>query len=225
MILGRSRPSLPRWTRRYCLEAGATTVGVRIGHDVVVDRCEECQFDYDALSAGAVPGTLRSLGGRFAMRVSNERADPRLEITIRTRPGPRIWSALEYTCHIRDVFLLQRERVYLALVEDCPSLEPMYREERSSLARYDLEDPDEVGREMKMAAELLAWAFAGLDATQMQRRCIYPDGQERTVLWLGRHAVHEGDHHLRDVDAALRSAAAAPRSAAAPQETRPHVAP
>ena len=36
---------------------------------------------------GAVPGALRSLGGRFAMRVSNERADPTIGLTIRTRPG------------------------------------------------------------------------------------------------------------------------------------------
>jgi hypothetical protein len=51
----------------------------------------------------------------------------------------------------------------------------------------------------------------------LQRRCIYnsPEARERTVLWLGRDAVHEGEHHLRDVDAALRSAAATLRSATA----------
>jgi hypothetical protein len=189
-----------------------------------VDRCEECQFDHDALDPGAVPGALRSLGGRFAMRVSNERADPTIGLTIRTRPGSRTWSALEYACHVRDVFLIQRERVYLTLVEDCPSLAPMYREERASLARYAAEEPNDVGRELKMAAELLARAFEGLDQTQWQRRCIYnfPEARERTVLWLGRHAVHEGEHHLRDVDAALRSAAATSRSALATQDLRAH---
>lgn len=150
------------------------------------------------------------------MRVSNERADPALGITIRTRPGPRIWSALEYACHVRDVFLVVRERLYLTLVEDCPSFAPMYRDERASLARYAAEEPDDVGRELKVAAELLAWAFEGLDDAQLQRRCIcnLPEARERTVLWLGRDAVHEGEHHLRDVDAALRSAAATLRSAA-----------
>ena len=156
------------------------------------------------------------------MRVSNERADPTIELTIRTRPGPRTWSALEYACHIRDVFLTQRERVYLTLVEDCPSFAPMHREERASLARYATEEPTDVGRELKVAAELLARAFEGLDQAQWQRRCIYnfPEARERTVLWLGRHAVHEGEHHLRDVDTALRSAAAAPRSALGTQDVR-----
>ena len=158
------------------------------------------------------------------MRISNERSDPTIGLTIRTRPGPKTWSALEYACHLRDVFLTQRERVYLALVEDCPSFAPMHREERAILARYAGEEPDDVGPELKMAAELLARAFEGLDQAQWQRRCIYnfPEARERTVLWLGRHAVHEGEHHLRDVDAALRSATATSRSALATQDLRPH---
>jgi hypothetical protein len=196
-----------------------------IGHDVGVDRCEECQFDYDALGAGAVPSSLRSLGNRFGMRISNERNDPTLALTIRTRPGPRIWSALEYACHVRDVFLVQRERLYLTLVEDCPSFARMYRDERADLARYAAEEPDDVGRQLKLSSEMLAWGFEGLDEVQWQRRCIYnfPDASERTVLWLGRHAVHEGEHHLHDVDAALRSGAAALRTGSGLLDPRSHM--
>ncbi|MGO8725039.1 MAG: DinB family protein [Acidimicrobiales bacterium] len=198
-----------------------------IGHDVAVDRCEECQFDYEALGAGAVPSALRSLGGRFGMRIANDRGDPTLGLTIRTRPAPRVWSALEYACHMRDVFLIQRERLYLALVEECPSFAKMYRDERAVLARYGAEDPDDVIRELKVAAEMLAWAFEGLDETQLQRRCIYnfPEPTERNVLFLGRQAVHEGEHHLRDIDAGLRSAAATVRTASLAQDPRSHPLP
>ena len=187
-----------------------------------VDRCDECNFDYDALAPPAIPGVLRSLGGRLGMRISNERGEHALALAIRTRPAPRTWSALEYACHIRDVFLTQRERLYLTLVEECPSFARMYRDERASLARYGAENPDDVVRELKVASEMLAWAFEGLDETQLQRRCIYnfPDAKERTVLWLGRQAVHEGEHHLRDVDAALRSASASVRSAVSAPEPR-----
>jgi hypothetical protein len=204
------RPNLVS-TRRYPFEISATTPGQPIGNDVVVERCEECHFEYDSLDPGAVPGALRSLGGRFAMRVSNARSNPTLGLTVRIRPSPRVWSALEYACHVRDVFLAQRERVYLTLVEEGPSFARMYRDERVILARYAAEDPNDVGRELKLAADMLAWAFEGLDAAQWERRCIYnfPEAREQTVLWLGRHSVHEGEHHLRDVDAALRSAAAA----------------
>jgi hypothetical protein len=186
-----------------------------------VDRCEECQFDYDALGPSAVPGTLRSLGGRFAMRVSNERSDATLGLTIRTRPSPRTWSALEYACHVRDVFLVLRERLYLTLVEERPSFARMHHEERASLARYAAEESADVARELKVAAEMLAWAFEGLDEAQWQRHCLY-NATERTVLWLGRHGVHEGEHHLRDIDAALRSAAATSRSTLASQDVHPH---
>jgi hypothetical protein len=198
-------------SRRYLVTVGATTPPSRIGHDVGVELCDECHFSYDALDAGAVPGAIRSLGNRFAMRLSNERGDPTLALTIRTRPAPGIWSALEYACHVRDVFLVQRERVYLTAVEQCPSFARMYRDERAELARYAAQAPNEVGYELKTAAEMLAWALAGLDEAQLQRPCIYnfPEPVERTVLWLGRHAVHEGEHHLRDIDAALRSAVAA----------------
>jgi hypothetical protein len=189
-----------------------------------VDRCEECHFDYDALGPGAVSSSLRSLGSRFGMRISNERGDATLALTIRTRPGPRIWSALEYACHVRDVFLIQRERLYLTLVEDCPSFAKMYREERALFARYLAEEPDDVGRELKVASQMLAWGFEGLDESQWLRRCIYnfPEASERNVLWLGRHSVHEGEHHLHDVDAALRAAAAMVRTGSGLQDPRSH---
>jgi S-DNA-T family DNA segregation ATPase FtsK/SpoIIIE len=195
-----------------------------MGHDVGVERCELCQYDYEALSPSGVPGALRSLGSRFAMRISNERGDPALATAIRTRPEPGIWSALEYACHVRDVFLVQRERLYLTLVEERPSFAKMHRDERAALARYGSEDPAEVRHELKMAAGMLAWAFEGLGETQWQRRCLYnfPEPAERTVLWLGRHSVHEGEHHLHDVDAALRSAAAAVRSSSAITDIRSH---
>jgi len=214
-------------TRRYRLETGATTPGPSIGHDIEVDRCNECQFDYDSVGPGAVSSTLRSLGGRFGMRISNERGDPTLALTMRTRPGPRTWSALEYACHLRDVFLIQRERLYLTLIEDCPSFARMYGDDRATLARYGAEDPKDVGRELTVAAEMLAWGFEGLDETQWQRRCIYnfPEAAERSVLWLGRHSVHEGEHHLHDVDAVLRSAAATVRTGSALQDPRSHSMP
>ena len=48
----------------------------------------------------------------------------------------------------------------------------MYREEKAFLARYAAEDPDDVGRELKLAAEMLAWAFEGLNDSQLSRRCV-----------------------------------------------------
>ena len=46
-------------------------------------------------------------------------------------------------CHVRDVFLVQRDRLYTALVEDTPTFTPMYRDQRVTLARYNAQDPEE----------------------------------------------------------------------------------
>ena len=99
-----------------------------------------------------------------------------------------MWSALEYACHVRDVLLVQRERLYLALVEDTPSVAPMYRDERAT-PRYNLQDPKTVAEQITVAANLAGQAFADLDEVQWLRRLIYnfPAPQERTVIWLAQH--------------------------------------
>lgn len=120
-----------------------------------------------------------------------------------------MWSALEYACHTRDVLLAQRERLFLALVEDCPSLAPMHREQRVVLARYAAQDPETVAGQLAMAASLVADAFGDLDEPGRRRECVYnfPTPARRSVAWLGAHTLHEGEHHLQDVDRVLAAAA------------------
>ncbi|HEY7916793.1 MAG TPA: DinB family protein [Acidimicrobiales bacterium] len=166
-----------------------------------MDRCDQCGFGYEALATGEVPGTLRAHAERYGELLL--RAQP--ADLVRTRPTPEVWSALEYTCHVRDVLLIQRDRVVLALVEDTPSYPPMYRDERVSLVGYQRESVAELVDELAMAANLMAKVFGGLSPEQLGRRCIYsfPRATERDVAWLGRHTVHETAHHLGDVQAVL----------------------
>ena len=154
------------------------------------------------------------------MRISNERGDPALA----HRPSaparnPRIWSALEYACHVRDVFLVQRERLYLTLVEELPELRPDAPRRAGGPRPLRRRRPRRGRpRDSRWPPSMLAWAFEGLDETQWQRRCIYnfPErGRADRALARRATAVHEGEHHLHDVDAALRSAAAAVRSSSA----------
>jgi hypothetical protein len=168
---------------------------------VTVDRCDECGFDYDSLATGEIGSTIRSAAEQVAAEILRPIASP----IIRTRPAPEVWSALEYACHVRDVLLVQRERVLLALVEDRPSFARMYRDERVILAGYADERPADVADHLAMAAALLGGAFDGLTAQQLARPCIYnyPAATERNVAWLGRHSAHEATHHLGDVRSVL----------------------
>jgi S-DNA-T family DNA segregation ATPase FtsK/SpoIIIE len=78
----------------------------------------------------------------------------------------------------------------------------MYREQRVTLARYNAQAPEEVVTQLATAARLIAQVFEALDAAQLQRRCIYnfPAPTERSLLWVGQHAIHEGEHHFRDIE-------------------------
>jgi S-DNA-T family DNA segregation ATPase FtsK/SpoIIIE len=158
--------------------------------------CAQCGFDYDSVPPTEVPRALGSFGEAF--RAELAKADAAV---LRRRPGPEVWSALEYACHVRDVLFLQRERLYLALVEDTPSFASLHRDERVVLARYNAQDPEVVANQIVVAAQLAAGAFAELDDVQWRRTLIYnwPEpGQKEDVRWLAAHTIHEGRHHRAD---------------------------
>jgi hypothetical protein len=166
-----------------------------------MERCDECGFDYQAPAEGDIADTLRKISARYVEILS----DHEPEKDLRTRPAPDVWSAVEYACHVRDVLLIQRDRVILALVEDKPDFARMYRDERAELANYRQEPLGELTEELTVAANLFARVFERLSAEQMARPCIYnfPRATERDVEWLGRHTLHEAVHHLGDVQAVL----------------------
>jgi S-DNA-T family DNA segregation ATPase FtsK/SpoIIIE len=167
-----------------------------------MDHCDECGFVYSALSEAVIPGRLRDLGPAFQSRLG---ADPDV---LRRRPSSDVWSALEYCCHARDVLVVQRERLALALREDVPEFVPMGREERVVTDRYNEQEPRVVSAELMAAAGALALDFEALDDAGWRRVGIYnwPERAERSMRWLGQHTVHEGEHHLADVDRALAAA-------------------
>lgn len=113
-----------------------------------------------------------------------------------------MWSALEYACHVRDVFRVQRERVQLALAEDKPAFASMRREERVVEERYNDQQPAQVALEIVGAAASLARLLESLDDQGWHRTGIYnwPERRVRAVEWIGRHTIHEAQHHLQDID-------------------------
>lgn len=165
-----------------------------------MDRCEECGFVYGDVDLDAVAARVESFGDRYRETFAGVRED-----LARIRPNPDTWSGLEYTCHIRDVLLVQRDRTVLAQVEDRPSFARMYREERVGLCRYADEPLTDVLDQLSMAAQLCATVFAAVTPDGWRRPLIYnwPSPAERDLSWLARHTVHEGEHHLMDVTRTL----------------------
>jgi hypothetical protein len=162
-----------------------------------VDRCDECGFVYDEVARRDVPDSLRALAGRYEAVLSAT-----TDSVLRSHPVPEVWSALEYACHVRDVFRVQRERVLLALTEDRPAFASMRREERVVEERYNEQRPAAVAGEITEAAQAFAETLEGLDDAAWRRTGVYnyPTTRVRTVEWIARHTIHEGEHHLQDIE-------------------------
>ena len=161
--------------------------------------CDGCGLVYADISIEEIPNALFAFGPAYRARLG---ADPAV---LRTRPGPEVWSALEYACHVRDVLDVQRQRLALALAQDCPSFVPMGRDERVIRDRYNEQVPADVADQLDRAAREISVAFADLRDDQWNRTGIYnwPTATERTMVWLGQHTIHEGRHHLLDIDEGL----------------------
>ena len=159
-----------------------------------VEACAECGFEYDLGEApragGAIVDAAEELAGRL-----RDGAD------LGTRRRPDLWSPLEYGCHVRDVLLVQRERVLAARRTECPSFDPMGRDERAEHDGYAEQDPFDVARQLADAARMFAHDLSRLDGPEWERTLMYnyPARFERSLRWVAVHTVHEVRHHALDV--------------------------
>lgn len=159
-----------------------------------MDRCAGCGFEYDLDDATGAGAAIVEGAGELAVLLGGDR-------DVRTRPDPDTWSPLEYGCHVRDVLLVQRERVLAAVITDRPSFDPMNRDERAGHDGYADQAPDRVGRQLGEAAYLFANVLSRLTPDEWDRVLMYsyPKLFERSLRWVAVHTVHEVQHHLLDV--------------------------
>jgi hypothetical protein len=169
--------------------------------------CDECGFDGDTLTASDVTAALRTFARRYRAPLTRFLPDEDGDVVVRQRPDPSTWSALEYACHVRDVFDVYATRVQRTLTEDTPTLELMGRDERPQRDRYNEQDPGEVAERLATNALRLADLFDGVEGTDWERTAVhpYPEPAPRTLLWMARHVAHEGNHHLLDIGRVLRT--------------------
>ena len=160
--------------------------------------CPECGFDTRQPAREQIADLVRTSADSWRALLA-ERADA----DLRRRPDPATWSALEYACHVRDVFVLYLHRLDLMLECDDP-LYPNWDQDVTAVeAGYSRQVPLRVSDELGAAAALLAGRFAELTPTAWSRPGRRSDGARFTVETFGRYLVHDPIHHLHDVGAAL----------------------
>ena len=112
------------------------------------NQCLDCGFVYDLSQSGTVERDIRE---RVADVVTILRDT---EANLRSRRQPGVWSPLEYGCHLRDMLLVQRERVLAARRMDRPDCPPSGRDERVIHDGYADQQPEDVARQLADAAQL-----------------------------------------------------------------------
>ena len=159
----------------------------------VLERsCPECGFDAATVARDQVPALIRENAAAWKRVLSSA-------TRVRERPSDDRWSALEYACHVRDVFLLYDYRLGLMLTEDDPAYPNWDQDATAVEERYGEQDPSIVARELCDAAEALAQSFEGVRGDAWGRTGTRSDGARFTVDTFARYMIHDPVHHLHDV--------------------------
>lgn len=160
---------------------------------VLERRCPECGFDASILERDGIAPATRAVAERFAELLDEGER-------VHERPSPQVWSALEYGCHVRDVFTVMSGRLQLMLTEDDPPFANWDQDDTAEVERYSDQDPARVRADLLAGGLALAAAFDAVTGDQWPRRGLRSDGSTFTVESLGRYMVHDPVHHVWDVE-------------------------
>jgi hypothetical protein len=163
----------------------------------VLERaCAECGFDPAAHPRERIGAEIRGLAPAYDGLLGRDR--------VSERPAPQVWSALEYGCHVRDVFELFLYRLNLMLEQDAPQFPNWDQDETAVAERYDLQDPAQVRERLVRAAGDLADRYDTVAGEQWARTGFRSDGSAFTVETFGTYLLHDPIHHLHDIEQGYR---------------------
>jgi len=158
----------------------------------VLERpCEECGYNAQDFPRETFARTIREVAAKWTPIF--RRSD------VKARPNERTWSALEYGCHVRDVYRIFDGRLAKMLAEDNPLFQNWDQDETALVDRYDLQDPAIVIDELQKAASDYADRYDAVEEAEWTRPGTRSNGSHFTVTSLGSYSLHDLIHHLSDV--------------------------
>ena len=164
---------------------------------VLGEPCPECGYDSDSTTRDNVGGLLRHNVAAWPTFL----ADPRAT----RRPTESMWSALEYGCHVRDVYRLFAERLDLMLTKLDPTFANWDQDATALADRYDEQDPQTVAGELAVAGNALADAFDAVFGSAWGRTGNRSDGAAFTIESFAKYLVHDPYHHVWDVRSSYKA--------------------
>jgi hypothetical protein len=163
---------------------------------VLSETCPDCGFDAPSIAPEAIAALTRDAVSGLAAALHMPGAD--------VRPAPRVWSTLEYGCHVRDVCVLFEARLGRMLDEDDPVFENWDQDETALAQRYWEQEPRAVAAQLRRSGEVIAERFASVTEAEWQRPSRRSNGSRFTVESFGRYFLHDLVHHLHDVSGSNR---------------------
>jgi hypothetical protein len=159
----------------------------------VLERpCPECGFDTRGFPREEVGPMIRENAARWRRVLDHP--------DVARRPSASVWSALEYGCHVRDVFEIYLTRLGLMLDVEAPQF-PNWDQDATAVERkYGEQDPSEVMADLEAGAKRLAARFDKVAGEQWDRTGTRSDGAHFTVESFARYLIHDPIHHLNDVE-------------------------
>ena len=158
---------------------------------VLEKPCPDCGFEAATLDVSAMGDLIRANAAEWPGLLAHPHAT--------LRPTADQWSALEYGCHVRDVYRIFDERLRLMLETDAPHFENWDQDVTAVEDRYDLQDPATVTDELLAQAAVIADRWDTVQPDQWDRPSYRSDGSEFTVESFARYLLHDPIHHLDDV--------------------------
>jgi hypothetical protein len=153
--------------------------------------CPDCGFDARTVAGPEVAARLLANAARWTAVL--QRTD------VGRRPDPRVWSPLEYGCHVRDVCRVFESRVNLMRSQADPAFESWDQDATAVVDAYAAQDPAVVSLELSAAAVAAAFAFDAVGEGDWQRTGRRSDGSVFTIETLGQYFLHDVTHHIHDV--------------------------
>ncbi len=153
--------------------------------------CPECGMDTSTFAREEVGAMIRANAGTWPGLLADPRAN--------RRPSDDVWSALEYGCHVRDVFRIYDGRLERMMTEVDP-LYPNWDQDATAVEdRYGEQDPAQLAADLLAAGLQLAARFDQVGPDQWDRTGRRGDGAVFTIETFARYLIHDPVHHLDDV--------------------------